>query len=77
MSFTKNVIVPTSFLSLSPIQSTPPSSPTSTKALPSPVEGQTPTIAELIEPLSKVRRSSSESSTSEGFLKLNPMESED
>ncbi|KAK3618166.1 hypothetical protein LTR56_024833 [Elasticomyces elasticus] len=68
------------FLSLSPLQSTPPSSQKSTSAIASPVDGDGPTIAQIIEPLKKAIRSSSDSSTaseSSGFLRLGPVEQDE
>ncbi|KAK5741885.1 hypothetical protein LTR17_003633 [Elasticomyces elasticus] len=68
------------FLSLSPLQSTPPSSQKSTSAIASPVDGDGPNIAQIIEPLKKAIRSSSDSSTasgSSGFLRLGPVEQDE
>lgn len=79
---TPAVDVPTSarrestFLSLSPFQSTPPASEPSNSAVASPMTGSAPSISEVIEPLKKVERSASESSTAStsSFLRLGPVE---
>jgi len=69
------------FLSLSPLQSSPPASPVSTKTIALPVSGDdaASSIAHVIEPLEKLHRTSSESSTSSisgSFLRLNPVTDE-
>lgn len=61
------------FLSLSPTFSSPPSSPVLTKAVSSPPKGEVLLTADLVEPLQKTQRSSSDSSstsTDGNFLRL-------
>lgn len=66
------------FLSLAPTQTSPSTSPTTTKAtsaVSSPTAIKAPEPTDAIEPLARIRSDSSGSSTSEksaGFLRLNP-----
>jgi len=68
------------FLSLLPVASTAPLSPASTNAVASPVEGVPSSISQIIEPLKKAQRSSSDSSTASAsgtFLRLAPVEQDE
>lgn len=67
----------TSFLTLSPSQSSPPSSPIQTKTAPAATSVQVPAPTEPTEPLKKSRRVSSGSTASDSFLRLGPVEAED
>ena len=73
MEASKNTVSST-FLTLSPSQSSPPASPTATKVAPTPIDGQVASPTELVEPLKKIRRSSSGASESDGFLRLGQAE---
>ncbi|KAK4541869.1 hypothetical protein LTR36_007233 [Oleoguttula mirabilis] len=68
------------FLSLSPFQSTPHASPVATETVASPVSGNAALLANTIEPLQKMQRSTSESSTGSeaatSFLRLNALRDE-
>ena len=64
----------TNFLNLAPIHSSPPSSPTTTKATAVLPQVSTPAAAPIIEPVEKTKRSDSASSaksTDSTFLSLN------
>ncbi|KAK3112324.1 hypothetical protein LTR53_011530, partial [Teratosphaeriaceae sp. CCFEE 6253] len=65
------------FLSLAPTHSSPPASPTATKAVPSTAGSGPQATAQIINPVQKAQRSGSDSSTtseSGAFLRLGPVE---